>query len=255
MKFILGTKRGMTQVFRQDGTVVPVTRVLAGPCVVTQVKGAAKDNVNAVQIGYGDQKSFRLSKSEQGHLKGLATLRFLRDLKTGDTEHGLKRGDTFTVSIFEQGDKVQVMGTSKGKGFQGVVKRHGFHGSPATHGHKDQLRMPGSIGAGGVQRVFKGVRMGGHMGDAQVTVKNLEVIEVHPETNELLIKGAIPGARGGLLVISTPNGKMEIVQEQPSVPEEHEEVPSQENIVTDEENTLPESQTEPKDQRAEESST
>lgn len=213
MKFILGTKVGMTQVFREDGTVVPVTRVKAGPCVVTQVKTGKGNGVHAVQIGFGEQKSFRLPKAQQGHLKDLTTVRYMKDFRAGD-DHGLKRGDTFTVKIFEAGEKVQVVGKAKGKGFQGVVKRHGFAGSPATHGHKDQLRMPGSIGAGGVQRVFKGTRMGGHMGDHRVTVKNLEVVEVLSDDNELLIKGAIPGARGGLLLISTPDGNIEISEEE-----------------------------------------
>ncbi len=216
MKCILGTKLGMTQVFRTDGTVVPVTRVQAGPCVVTQVKNKENDAVKAIQIGFGEQKLFRLSKATQGHLSGLATVRFLRDVRTDKETEGLKRGDRFTVNVFTAGEKVQVVGTSKGKGFQGVVKRHGFKGGPASHGHKDNLRMPGSIGAGGVQRVFKDMRMGGHMGDQQVTVKNLEIVEIHPETNELFIKGAIPGARGGLLVITTPDGKIEV--EQAAVP-------------------------------------
>lgn len=209
MKFILGKKLGMTQVFRNDGTVVPVTRIQGGPCVVTQVKTQEKDGVSAIQVGYGAQKSFRLTKSEQGHLKGLATVRYLRDVRTASDE-GLKRGDQFTVKVFVPGDKVQVVGTSKGRGFQGVVKRHGFRGGPASHGHKDNLRMPGSIGAGGVQRVFKGMRMAGHMGNAQVTVKNLEIVEVLPDSNELLVKGAIPGARGSLVVITSDNGKIEV---------------------------------------------
>lgn len=210
MKFILGTKRGMTQVFREDGTVVPVTRVQAGPCVVTQVKAQKGNGVNAVQIGFGEQKAFRLSKAVQGHLKGLTTVRVMRDIATGDEDQGVQRGDTITVKTFVPGDKVQVSGTAKGRGFQGVVKRHNFSGAPASHGHKDQLRMPGSIGATGPARVFKGTRMGGHMGDNRVTVKNLEIIEVHPEENELLIKGAVPGARGGLLIISTNEGMIEV---------------------------------------------
>lgn len=206
----------MTQVFRQDGAVVPVTRVKAGPCVVTQVKTKAKDGSDAVQIGFGDQKLFRLSKPEQGHLKDLPTLRHLRDFPV-DGDQGLERGDTFDVSAFKSGEKVQVTGNSKGKGFQGVVKRHGFHGSPASHGHKDQLRMPGSIGATDAARVFKGTRMGGHMGDAQVTVKNLEIVEIDQENQELLIKGAVPGARGGLLLISTKEGKIEVKKEEAPV--------------------------------------
>lgn len=213
MKFILGKKLGMTQVFRADGTVVPVTRVKAGPCVVTQVKTKEKDGASAVQVGFGEQKAFRLNKAIQGHLKDLSTVSVMRDF-SDDTDHGLKRGDTFTVSIFEPGEKVKVTGKSKGRGFQGVVKRHNFAGSPASHGHKDQLRMPGSIGATDPGRVFKGTRMGGHMGDARVTVSNLEIIEVLPEFDEILIKGAVPGARGGLLMISTPEGKIAINNEQ-----------------------------------------
>ncbi len=218
MKCILGTKVGMTQVFRPDGTVVPVTRVKAGPCIVTQVKTKAKDGIDAIQIGFGEQKVFRMNKAEQGHRRGLSfagkstLVNVLRDVRTGTDAHGLERGNVFTAAIFAPGDTVQVVGTSKGKGFQGVVKRHGFAGGPASHGHKDNLRMPGSIGAGGVQRVFKGMRMAGHMGDERVTVKNLEIVEVHPEEHELLIKGAIPGARGGLVIISTPEGKIEIEQ-------------------------------------------
>lgn len=211
MKFILGTKNGMAQVFRADGTVVPVTRVKAGPCVVTQIKSKQKDGVDSVQVGFSEQKQFRLNKAQQGHLKDLPMVKVLKEFHDGK-ESELKRGDKFTVKVFTSGDKVEVIGWSKGKGFQGVVKRHRFRGGPASHGHKDNLRMPGSIGAGGVQRVFKGMRMGGHMGDAQITVKNLEIIEVHPEENELLIKGAVPGAKGSLLIISSENGKI-VVEE------------------------------------------
>lgn len=205
MKCILGRKVGMTQVFKDNGSVVPVTRVQAGPCVVTQVKTKEKDGVNAIQIGFGNQKAFRLSQATAGHLKGLTTVRFMRDVRT---EQQLSRGDVFTVSTFAPGDNVQVVGNSKGRGFQGVVKRHGFAGGPASHGHKDNLRMPGSIGAGGVQRTFKGIRMGGHMGTQQVTVKNLEIVGVDTEKNELLIKGAVPGARGGIVMISSASGEI-----------------------------------------------
>lgn len=209
MRCILGTKVAMTQVFKDDGVVVPVTRVKAGPCVVTQVKTAKKDGVSAVQIGFGSQKAFRLTKPLKGHLKDLATVRHMRDFRAPE-DHGLERGDSFDVSIFAAGDKVQVVGTSKGKGFQGVVKRHNFKGGPASHGHKDQERMPGSIGATDAARVFKGTRMGGHTGDQQVTIKNLEIVEIDAENNELLIKGAVPGARNGILLISTEEGKIEI---------------------------------------------
>lgn len=235
MKFILGKKLGMTQVFREDGTVVPVTRVQAGPCVVTQVKTTAKDGVHAVQIGFGEQKQYRLNRAQQGHLKDLMTVRYMRDFRTSE-EANVSRGDTFGVSSFAQGDKVQVVGTSKGKGFQGVVKRHGFHGSPASHGHKDQLRMPGSIGATDPARVFKGTRMAGHMGDDRVTVKNLEVIEIHPETNELFIKGAVPGARGGLLLISSQEGDIVVEKEEvkeEAAPAAKDAAPAEENPSAD----------------------
>ncbi len=225
MKFILGTKNGMTQLFRKDGTVVPVTRVNAGPCVVTQIKTDKKDNVSSIQVGFGDQKKFRLNKAQQGHLKDLPSLRILKEFRNNN-EADLKRGDKFTVSIFEPGEKVKVTGWSKGRGFQGVVKRHGFSGSLATHGHKDQLRMPGSIGATDAARVFKGTRMAGHMGDAQVTVKNLEIVEISPEENVLYIKGAVPGAKGGLLLISTPEGEIKLETEKPE--ESKEEVKTEE---------------------------
>jgi large subunit ribosomal protein L3 len=237
MKHILGTKLNMTQIFKEDGIVVPVTRIQAGPCVVTQVKTEKKDGVSAVQIGFGSQKMFRLTKPELGHLKGLSkdkktTVRFLRDVRV-EENHELKRGDVFTVKTFESGDKIQVMGTAKGRGFQGVVKRHGFHGSPASHGHKDQLRMPGSIGATDAARVFKGTRMGGHMGDNQVTVKNLEIIKVDSENNIIFVKGAVPGARNGLVLITAEEGK--IIPEVEKVEEVKTEVVEEKKVEVKEE--------------------
>jgi len=217
MKFILGKKIAMTQVFKQDGTIVPVTRIQAGPCIITQIKKAGKNQIPQVQIGFAEKKVKLLSKPEAGHLKGIKigtndnlTVRYIKDFKSDQGD--LKRGDTFNATIFAVGEKVQVIGTSKGKGFQGVVKRHHFAGGRASHGNKDQLRMPGSIGAGGVQRVFKGKRMAGHMGTDQVTIKNLEIVEIYPENNELLIKGAVPGGRNALLLISTNEGKIEVMQ-------------------------------------------
>lgn len=203
MKFILGKKLGMTQVFTPTGDVVPVTRIQAGPCTIVQVKNAGKENATAVEIGYAEMKDYRMNQPKAGHLKDLSPLRFLRSFDVEKTD-GLNRGDKIAADTFSVGDVVTVEGTSKGKGFAGVVKRHGFHGAPKTHGHKHDLRAPGSIGAGGVQRVFKGMRMAGRMGGAPVTVKNLEIVEVHPETNEILIKGAVPGARNGLLAIFAP---------------------------------------------------
>lgn len=204
----------MTQVFKEDGTVVPVTKIEAGPCVITQVKIKEKDGVNAVQIGFGRQKKFRLNKAALGHLQDVswaddqtATVRVLRDCAV-EADHTLKRGDLFKATIFTPGEKVTVVGISKGRGFQGVVKRHGFAGQAATHGHKDQLRMSGSIGSTGPQRVLKGTRMAGHMGAQQVTVKNLEIVSATDE--EILLKGAVPGARGSLLFITTDVGKIEV---------------------------------------------
>ena len=208
MKFILGKKIGMTQVFSPEGDILPVTRVLAGPCQIVQIKNAGKDNIVAVEVGFEDVKDFRLNKPKAGHLKDLNAVRFLRSFETESVD-GLNRGDVINADIFAAGEVVAVEGTSKGRGFAGVVKRHGFHGAPATHGHKHDLRAPGSIGAGGVQRVFKGMRMAGRMGGAPVTVKNLQIVEVHPETNEIYIKGAVPGARNGLIKIFGP-GKLEI---------------------------------------------
>lgn len=203
MKFILGKKLGMTQVFLEDGVVVPVTRVQAGPCQIVQVKDGAKDNATALQLGFGAIRKFRVKKPQSGHLQNLDDVRNLRDFGIEKVE-GIDRGDVITVETFNIGDKVAVIGTSKGKGFAGVVKRHHFRGGPASHGHKDNLRMPGSIGAGGIQRVFKGMRMAGRMGGDRVTVKNLEIVAVNTDMNELLIKGAVPGGRGGLLMISAP---------------------------------------------------
>lgn len=191
----------MTQVFSKNGDVIPVTKVQAGPCQVVQVKDGKKDNAVALQIGFGTPRSYKVSKPAQGHMKDLDAVSFLHDFGIESTEK-IDRGDVITVDTFVAGDIVDVIGTSKGKGFAGVVKRHGFHGAPKSHGHKHDLRAPGSIGAGGVQRVFKGMRMAGRMGGAQVTVKNLEIVEVKPETNELYIKGAVPGGRNGLLMIS-----------------------------------------------------
>lgn len=185
----------------ENGAVVPVTKVQAGPCQIVAVRDDQHEETKSVQIGFGETKDSRLTRPELGHLKDLDKVKNLRSFRV-EKNAELKRGDAITVDAFSVGDKVVVVGESKGKGFAGVVKRHHFRGGPASHGHKDNLRMPGSIGAGGVQRVFKGMRMGGHMGTDRVTIKNLEIVEVHPETNELYIKGAVPGGRNALLCIS-----------------------------------------------------
>lgn len=209
MKFIIGKKMEMTQQFREDGTVVAVTKVKAGPCTVAQVKNDERDGYAAIQFGYGTRKEKNVRKPQRGHFKGLQMFEMLRELRLPANESAApQRGQTVDVASFQPGDAVTVTGTSKGRGFQGVVKRWGFGGSQKTHGNKDQLRMPGSIGATGPAHVFKGTRMGGHMGDAQVTVKNLEVIDVDAENNILYIKGAVPGSRNGWLVI-TGAGEME----------------------------------------------
>ncbi len=191
----------MTQKFGNDGTVIPVTKVVAGPCFVTQVKNQDRDGYTAIQVGFGAKK--KLSKSIKGHLKNLGSFRYLKEFRVSDQDaKDLTVGNKITAATFKPGDKVKVTGVTKGRGFQGVVKRHGFHGSPKTHGHKDQLRMPGSIGATGPQHVFKGTRMGGQMGSTPVTVTNLEIVEVDGAKNEIFIKGALPGARNNLLLIS-----------------------------------------------------
>jgi len=200
MKVLIAKKIEMSQRFKEDGTVAPVTLLQAGPCKVTQIKTKEKDGYEAVQLGCGSSKN--LSKPLKGHLKASgADVRTLREFRLDSTD-GLEVGAEISVSQFSPGEFVNVSGLSKGKGFQGVVKRHGFHGSPASHGHKDQLRMPGSIGSGGVQRVFKGTRMAGRTGHGQVTVKNLEIIDVDAEKNVLAVKGAVPGARGSVILIS-----------------------------------------------------
>ncbi|MFA6198476.1 MAG: 50S ribosomal protein L3 [Patescibacteria group bacterium] len=200
MKFILGKKIGMSQIFRDNGEAVPVTVVEAGPCPVTLVRSHEKNGYEAIQIGFGMKK--KQTRPTQGQLKDLPAVRYRREFRLA-TPGEYKRGDTIKAEQFNPGDVVKVTGISMGKGFQGVVKRHGFHGGPASHGHKDNLRAPGSIGAGGIQRVLKGTRMAGRMGNDQITVRNLEVVEVCPEENLILIKGAVPGARNALLKIQT----------------------------------------------------
>src|SRR3989344_1010668 len=203
MKFILGTKENMTEYFSENGVVIPVTILSAGPVTVTRVFEKSKDGYNSVQVGFGTQKKERISKSSAGAMKGgfYKTLKEFR-LKPSD-KIDAKEGDIIDVSVFEPGDKLQVSSISKGKGFQGVVKRHGFHGGPRTHGQKHSEREPGSIGGGGRDggRVAKGMRMGGRMGGDRVTVKNLKVIGIDKEANQIMIKGAIPGRRGTILEI------------------------------------------------------
>ncbi|MBT6254412.1 50S ribosomal protein L3 [Candidatus Uhrbacteria bacterium] len=202
MKFIIGRKREMTQIFKEDGTVVPVTLIEAGPAKVTDIKTMERDGYSSVQLGFGNRSEKNVAKAQRGQWKDMGLFEAVREFRT-DEIGGLEIGATIDATTFEVGDIVDVTGVSKGKGFQGVVKRHGFHGQMKTHGTKDQLRMPGSIGATGPQRVFKGQRMPGRMGGERVTVKNLEVVEIRPQENIIAFKGAVPGSRNGLVLIQT----------------------------------------------------
>ena len=193
----------MTSVFSADGKNVPCTVIEVGPCVVTQVKTTEKDGYNALQLGFEEQKEKHLTKPELGHFAkaGVAPKRHLAEFKGFDGEY--KAGDTLTVDMFAESDFVDIVGTSKGKGFQGVVKRHGFGGvGQSTHGQHNRLRAPGSIGACSYPaKVFKGMRMAGQMGNQRVTVQNLQVFKVIAEHNILMIKGSIPGAKGSIVLI------------------------------------------------------
>jgi large subunit ribosomal protein L3 len=196
---LLGRKLSMTQAFDDNGEVVALTIVQAGPCWVTQLRTPERDGYTAAQIGFEETK--RLNRPEQGHLKNLPKLRHLREVPVDHTE-GLAVGAKIDASLLQPGDLVDVVGTSKGRGFAGVVKRHGFRGGPKTHGQSDRHRAPGSIGSGTTPgRVWKGLRMAGRMGGKRVTVQNLEVMQVDPERNLVALKGAVPGARNGLLLI------------------------------------------------------
>lgn len=203
MPFIIGRKIEMTQQFREDGTVVPVTLVKAEPNVVAQVRTLDKDGYVAVQLGTDVKRV--LLKPEAGHVKDLPLVGTLREFRVTATD--LERGNMIDVTVFAPGMSVDVIGTSKGKGFAGVMKRHHFSGGPATHGQKDQMRMPGSIASQRQGPVSKGQRMAGHMGDDRCTVQNLEIVSVDPVNNILAIKGAVPGARGGLLLVVSHEGK------------------------------------------------
>jgi len=198
MAGILGKKIGMTQLYREN-LEIAVTAIEAGPCCVTQVKTVEKDKYNAVQIGFAESK--RLNKAEKGHLKENGNYRYLRELRTENVKD-YQVGQKIDAGMFKAGDIVQVEGISKGKGFAGGVKRHHFKGGPKTHGQSDRHRAPGSIGSTTTPgRVFKGLRMAGHMGARKVTARNLVVIEVDTAKNVLLLKGAVPGAKGGILLI------------------------------------------------------
>lgn len=196
---LLGKKLGMTQIFTEQGKAEAVTAVEAGPCTVLQVKTSDKEGYGAVQFGYGNAK--RLKSSQKGQMKDMGSFRYQREFRIDDTS-AVNVGDTFDVSQFAVGDLVDITGISKSKGYAGVVKRHGFSGGPKTHGQSDRLRAPGSIGASASPgRIWKGTRMAGHMGGDRVTVCGLEVVQTDPERNLLLVKGAVPGNKNGLLMI------------------------------------------------------
>ena len=203
MPGLLGKKIGMTSVFSTEGKNIPCTVIEAGPCAVTQIKTEETDGYNSVQIAYGDKKEKNTSAAMMGHFKKANTTpkRKLVEVKGYDDR---KVGDEITVDVFEEGQWVDVTATSKGKGFQGVVKRHGFSGvGDATHGQHNRLRAPGSIGAGSdPSRVFKGTRMAGQMGNAKVTVQNLKVVKVYADKNLIVIKGSVPGANGSMVLIN-----------------------------------------------------
>jgi large subunit ribosomal protein L3 len=202
MKGILGKKVGMTQIFDDTGEAVPVTIIEAGPCYVTQIKTQKRDGYEAIQLGFGPAK--RLNKPQRGHLpKGVPDLRYSKEIGVDDIS-AYELGQKIDASVFSAGDLVDITGISKGKGFAGVMKRHGFGGGPITHGQSDRARAPGSIGSTSTPgRVMKGMRMAGHMGNRRSTVQNLKVVLVDPERNLLAVKGAVPGAKGGLVMVKT----------------------------------------------------
>jgi large subunit ribosomal protein L3 len=200
MKFILGKKQHMTQVFDESGTVFPVTVVKTSPNIVTQVKTKDRDGYEAIQVGFGVRKEKNINKAQKGHTKDLGNFEVMREIRTDDVKNV---GDALDLSQFAEGEKITVTAISKGKGFQGVVKRHGFHGGPRSHGQKHSEREPGSISGGNREggRVPKGMRMAGRMGGDSITVSNLKVVQIDNEKGEILIKGAIPGRRGTLVEI------------------------------------------------------
>ena len=203
LKGLIGRKIGMTQIFDESGRAIPVTLLEAGPCFVSQIKNAETDGYSAVQLAFGETKPKRLSKAELGHLKtnNLPPVRVLREFRTKKIED-VNPGDELKASVFAAGEYVDVIGTSKGKGFAGAMKRHGFHGGPATHGQSDRQRSPGSSGSGTTPgRVYKGKRRPGHMGDVQVTSSHIRVAMVDPERNLIAVQGSVPGAKGGTVVI------------------------------------------------------
>ncbi len=204
MKTLIGKKVGMTQIFDEKGRVVPVTVIEAGPCVIAQVKSVETDGYNAIQLGFGDVKESKLNKPEKGHFAkaNIAPKKHLREFRV-DSVDGITVGTELTVSEFAEGDKLDIQGTSKGKGFQGVIKRHGQHRGPMGHGSMYH-RRPGSMGPTSTPgRVFKGKKLPGHMGRVTVTIQNLDVIKVDNDKNVVLVKGSVPGPKGAILKLKT----------------------------------------------------
>ena len=200
MKFILGKKQGMSQIFDENGKVIPVTIIEAGPCFVTQIKTQEKDGYKAIQIGCDKLKDKKIKTSQKNK-----PYKFLREfpVSTKNKTSKLKVGDVVDVSIFQKGDIVKISGISKGKGFQGVVKRHGFSGGPASHGHRHVLRRGGSIGSAFPERVAKGRKMPGQTGNKKTTIKGIKIVEIDKENNLIAVKGAVPGPNRGILIISS----------------------------------------------------
>jgi large subunit ribosomal protein L3 len=202
---LIGKKLGMTGLFTSEGKNIPVTAVQVGPCVVTQIKTVANDGYNALQLGFGDKKKSRVNRALEGHLKksGETRFAFLREVTVNEpSEYGL--GQTINIDIFNIGETIDVSGTTKGKGFSGVIKRHGFHGGKKTHGSHSH-RIPGSIGCSAwPAKVIRGKKMPGQFGNTKKTIRNLEIIDIRPEENLILIKGAIPGSKNGIVEIKKP---------------------------------------------------
>lgn len=201
MKAIIGKKIGMTQIFDEKGSVIPVTAIQAGPCVVSQVKTVETDGYNAIQLGFGDVKDKHINKPEKGHFAkaNIASKKHLREFRVDSID--VKVGDELNANVFEAGEKIDVQGTTKGKGFQGVIKRHGQHRGPMGHGSMYH-RRPGSMGSTSTPgRVFKGKKLPGHMGVQTVTIQNLDVVKIDTDKNVILVKGSVPGAKGALLKI------------------------------------------------------
>jgi len=204
MKGIIGKKVGMTQIFDDNGNVIPVTVIQAGPCYVTQVRSSDRDGYVAVQLGFEETKPQRLTRGQLGHLKrnSLPALRVLREFRIKNGEVDVEEGQEIKADVFEIGERIDVIGKSKGRGFTGTIKRHGFHRQPKTHGQSDRERAPGSIGANTFPaRTFKGQKMAGRSGNVRITAENLEVVVVDSERNLLAVRGSVPGVNGGIVVL------------------------------------------------------